>query len=451
MNEETTDSGKFFFDLRNESWEADFMKINIEKSGTSSEISTSGKEGEKSWVKFSEELNTSEDEVSRAETYILGSQLREYSVEYIQPDWEAFKDKSEIAGKRRKFFLISKAAEVYLLLAFCALLTYWGTRTGLLLRDSNINWDTIAAHSPFLSSSGLLKEGKAYHKLNHSENNKASEIDGYKDIALFNISPVTSLLDNTVYQPVREKEERKGIVNLLRTGLEKNETLFDKNNFLSLENITVSYPVSSISRSRIKISPYIKISIAGNLLNISTPLVPGDFDRRAVVPGAGVEVGIELEDKWRISTGINYQQVKYDGVTSTENTINVLSVPLKIKYKIAESSKTSVYVTGAFSSNYILAGKYEDIIHISPKYPYTVTDYLENPEDVKRAMVVSENVKDKNSFRAVSIGLGMERKIDSTTTVFANAVYSASLGKGVGKNFEKIRGIGIELGAKLLI
>lgn len=452
MSRTTSEKGGGSFDLNDESWEEAFSKADRERFDGDAEERFSTGAADQSWLLFSEKLRKSEDDRAREETNLLGQRLSRYSAGFTPPDWETFKDKLEVKIKQRRFFFISQAAEIYLLLAFCALLTYWGTRTGLFLKESHINWDKITAYTPFSSSSGVLSlsaTGLSYHSKQEKRNtyfiadNSAERIPG-KALSLFLLIPPAG-------SQVEENRGEKAAASFLTDVPGSKVPAGGGAQEAAEEDQFTFNETLPGSRHRAKISPYVKLNVAGSLAHVNTPLVSGSFNRGGIIPGAGIEAGVEWGEKWSVAAGVNYQKVTYDGVTASENTTAVLSVPVRVEYRIVKTAAASVYVLGGFSSNHIIAGSYEDLIHVPSEYANKVADYLENPEDVKRAIVVNDNTKVQDSYASLAFGVGLERKIGSAASLFANAVYSASLGKGFGQNFEKMSSLGVELGVKLLI
>src|SRR5690606_23414814 len=58
----------------------------------------------------------------------------------------------EEKAQKKQFFFISKAAEVYLLLTFCALIAFWGGKSGIFTSESGVNWAKLSEISPFIAS-----------------------------------------------------------------------------------------------------------------------------------------------------------------------------------------------------------------------------------------------------------------------------------------------------------
>ncbi len=437
MDKINADGNNKFFDLNNINWEQEFSNHQAFFESESDKFST--EEGR--WNKI--ETSQAEDDLIRQETKELGEKLRDYAPVFVEPNWEVFKEEMEEKAQKKQFFFISKAAEVYLLLAFCALIAFWGGKSGIFTSESGVNWAKLSEISPFIASTIFGEDKEDLIADNHSRTilatNKTTN-ENQADLSFINISGFDRNIQNLI--PLKD-------INYIPNVVDKSEvTIMDWRKERQNSVLEDRMALAPLGKSAINLNPYLKIGGNFGVVNIITPMAAGDFGRSELMGGAGIRAGVSLGDKWEVETGLDYQKLRYGGVNSGSNDLDIVSIPLNVRYKIAEPREgLSVSVIGGVASNHVVAGKYEKIRQVSPSFP--IEDL--GPQEASQMMVVKEGAKARSQFTSVMVGVGVERKIDSLSTVFANMMYTTTVGGGFGRNFERGSGVGIELGVRVSI
>ena len=440
MDRINADGSEKFFDFNNIKLEEEFAGNQSFLYGEGDKISGNGN----SWNLS--EKNQAEDELSRKETLDLGEKLREYSPVFAEPNWEGFKgDMKETAQKKQVFFM-SKAAEVYLLLAFCALIAFWGGKTGIFLRESGINWEKLSEISPFIASAIFGKDKDDFQ--NSGEKNGKAILAGDKNTDENHSANVSFVNSKAFDRNVQHLNPLKNLNYIIPVGDEIGAELSEWRTVVMNGALKDKVALAPIGKAAVNVKPYLKIGGKLGAVNITTPMATGDFNRDQIVGGVGVRAGVSLGNKWDVETGLDYQKFRYGGVIEESNDLDIVTIPVSARYLIAgERDGLSVSVIGGVASNHVVAGNYEQIRQVSPAFP--IADL--GSQEASKVMVVRDGTKPRSQFTTVMVGVGVERKIDSLSSVFSNIMYTTTVGGGFGRNFERASGVGIELGVRVSI
>lgn len=206
------------------------------------------------------------------------------------------------------------------------------------------------------------------------------------------------------------------------------------------------------------------------------------YDRYSLGYGGGFSIGKQLlNNKWEIESGLMYIAKRYPqqvvlhifngnvkdgyGVTWVSDIeMNIVNIPLNIRYNIIDNNKWKVYGLGGASLQLILQANYdsdEESLRFSaapPSGESKSTRATESESELyqrkrfNNGFLVDGNFKENRYFN-YNIGIGLERFVSPRWSVFAQPTYQHTIkafnNDGIGPNRDRINTMLILLGAKV--
>lgn len=242
-----------------------------------------------------------------------------------------------------------------------------------------------------------------------------------------------------------------------------------------------SFPLEEVLINRRRPLPTLRVGMFGSA-EYNHIMVPPSaekklsegFDRYAMGYGGGLSLGLEM-GRWELETGAIYAARKYpvglvyvngslaeglDGNELRTTELNILNVPLNLRYNILNRGSWRVYaLTGGsvqvvFQANYFTAD--------APEYSYRPVAGPIAPAPGDES-IIAQIHKDgrgwfedgtfrENAYITGNLGLGLERYIGARWSLFAQPTYQYSLHyfqDGLGPNNDKINSLSVFFGAKV--
>ena len=205
-----------------------------------------------------------------------------------------------------------------------------------------------------------------------------------------------------------------------------------------------------------------------DLNNISTPTDnltnETAYNRNVWGYGAGVTVAYG-KGNWEVESGLNYSKKKYQAnATVLQNNnpranyesyaiksvnMDVVEVPVNVRYTFAKKGKLKFYGNAGVSANIALTNNYvrdEFYPIIDPLQPRIAATNL-----IKGGLINNESLN-KNLYITTNVGAGMEYAVTNKHNIFVQAAYQQYLNdKGLGPKNDKISTLAINAGARITL
>lgn len=206
-------------------------------------------------------------------------------------------------------------------------------------------------------------------------------------------------------------------------------------------------------------------------------LLQDAYDRYSNGYGGGFSISKQLS-RWEIETGLmyiakSYKQkaiihifngsVKdgYDASYVTDIELNIVNIPLNVRYNILHNNKWKMYGLTGGSLQLILQSNYDANLESLGAAPPDVRNNgtkessgksFYNRKKFPNGFLVDKNFRD-NRFYTLNIGLGLERFITPRWSIFAQPTYQQTIQvldkNGIGPNQDRINSMLILMGAKV--
>lgn len=180
--------------------------------------------------------------------------------------------------------------------------------------------------------------------------------------------------------------------------------------------------------------------------------------------GAGVSIAYQ-KGKWELESGVNYSNKKYQPkATIIQNTspraiyesysvksvnMDIVEVPLNVRYHFAKKQKVKVYASAGVSMNLAMNANYDRVEYypiLSPQQPRIAAT---NP--VKDGLLHGGTFNN-NSYLTANIGAGLEYALTEKRSVFLQTAYHHSLNEGgVGPKNDRLNNFSIQAGARITL
>ncbi len=191
--------------------------------------------------------------------------------------------------------------------------------------------------------------------------------------------------------------------------------------------------------------------------------------------GGGFTLGFALGKRWELETGAIYAAKKYKPNTSSEVRgsfrlgyveksiedieLNMMQVPLNMRYNVVDSKKWTVYALGGIAVNMAFQANYDkkQVVTLGPAFGEGTLDQIDNDFkiDEKRfsdGLFEGGNFKE-NSYFTSNIGLGIERFVTPQWSVFVQPTFHQPIisksWEGLGPNRDRISTSSLYIGTKV--
>ncbi|MEL7021266.1 MAG: hypothetical protein AAGK47_06655 [Bacteroidota bacterium] len=220
----------------------------------------------------------------------------------------------------------------------------------------------------------------------------------------------------------------------------------------------------------------------GAIDRIFTPIdhlfLIGAYDRYSPGYGGGFSIGRAFfNQRWEIETAMLYVSKRYSqqvvvsvvggslrngyNVAPTPSYIemNIVQIPLHIRYNIINTNKWNVYGLGGFSLQLILQANYDraDLGASAQFAPISLDGNIQQPiihpsKKFNNGFLADKKFSD-NRYYNYNIGLGLERFVSPRWSIFAQPTYQHTINvfnpEGIGPNEDRINTMMLLLGAKV--
>lgn len=197
------------------------------------------------------------------------------------------------------------------------------------------------------------------------------------------------------------------------------------------------------------------------------------YEHAALGYGAGLATSLGL-GRWDLELGANYISRKYtpkpiservgnilDGYLNFELDkieLNLLNIPLHIRYYFKTKKKTEVFLSGGASMNVAMQANYFRKAEFASRQrtpDLTKADQLLEETLINTQKIYSLGFIDggnflENRFFTADLGLGIERKISHRYSIFGQANYQHFLDSGIGPNKDRFNSLSLSAGARAL-
>jgi len=189
--------------------------------------------------------------------------------------------------------------------------------------------------------------------------------------------------------------------------------------------------------------------------------------------GAGLATSLGL-GRWDIEFGANYVSRKYtpkpisekvgnilDGYLNFELDkieLNLLNIPLHIRYYFKTEKKTKIFVSGGASLNIAMQANYFKKAEFASrartpnlsKADQLLEETLINTQKIYSLGFLDGGSFLENRYFTTDLGLGFERKISHRYSIFGQANYQHFLAPGIGPNKDRFNTVSFSAGARAL-
>ncbi len=192
-----------------------------------------------------------------------------------------------------------------------------------------------------------------------------------------------------------------------------------------------------------------------------------EYGQIAMGYSGGVTLGVKYH-KWELETGAVYAAKYYGSRNILEVNgsfeeggyvqqgllgvqLDILKVPLHLRYNFMNQSKWNIYAHSGASFNMTVETLYEytsqDVGNSN-----TIASRAADPHSIPTYDGVFEggNLID-NTFITANLGLGVERHFNSRMSVFLGSTYQHQITKGLGPQSDKINSLSIMTGARVTL
>ncbi len=187
--------------------------------------------------------------------------------------------------------------------------------------------------------------------------------------------------------------------------------------------------------------------------------------------GAGLAASVGIGD-WEVELGSNYVARSYTPKPSSERVgslsdgyirieldkieLNLLNIPLNVRYYFSNDNKTKYFVSGGASLNVAMQANYFRTAEFASRektFDLKSADELLDNTLTNSRKIYSLGWVDggsfiENRFFTADIGVGLERQISSRYSIFGQAKYQHYLDKGIGPNKDRFNTLQFAAGAR---
>lgn len=187
--------------------------------------------------------------------------------------------------------------------------------------------------------------------------------------------------------------------------------------------------------------------------------------------GAGIASSVGIGN-WDLEFGANYVGRTYtpnpiqekvgnlsDGYLRIELEkieLNLLSIPLNVRYYFNNNGKTKYFVSGGASMNVAMQANYYRTAEFASREK--TLDLKSTDDLLDKTLINSQKIYslgwidggtfNENKFLTADLGLGLERKITNRYSIFGQATYQHYLDKGIGPNNDRFNTLRFSAGAR---
>lgn len=195
------------------------------------------------------------------------------------------------------------------------------------------------------------------------------------------------------------------------------------------------------------------------------------YAHAAIGYGAGLMSSVGF-GKWDVEFGANYVARSYtpkpiqervgnlsDGYIRIELDkieLNLLNIPLHIRYYINNTNKTKVFLSGGASLNVAMQANYFRKAEFASRG--RVLDVVSTEELLDKTLINTQKIYSlgwvnggtfaENRFLTADLGVGLERKISTRYSIFGQATYQHYLDQGIGPNKDRFNTLRFSAGAR---
>ena len=197
------------------------------------------------------------------------------------------------------------------------------------------------------------------------------------------------------------------------------------------------------------------------------------YQHAALGYGAGLATSLGL-GRWDIELGANYASRKYtpkpisekvgnilDGYLNFELDkieLNILNIPLHIRYYFKTEKKTELFISGGASMNIAMQANYFKKAEFASrgrtpdlgKANQLLEETLINTQKIYSLGLLDGGSFLENRYFTADLGLGIERKISHRYSIFGQANYQHFLDNGIGPNKDRFNSVSLSAGARAL-
>jgi len=198
-----------------------------------------------------------------------------------------------------------------------------------------------------------------------------------------------------------------------------------------------------------------------------------EFEQISMGYSGGVTLGVKYH-KWELETGAIYSAKYYgsrnifevngsfdeggyvqEGLAGVQ--LDVVKVPLHLRYNFMSQSKWNVYAHSGASFNMAVETLYE---YTSQKIGSTSVDAAQSRSavnvDPHKDVPTYDGIFEggdliDNTYITANLGLGIERHFNSRMSVFLGSTYQHQITKGLGPQSDKINSLSIMTGARVTL
>ncbi len=360
------------------------------------------------------------------------------------------------------------------------------------------SFESTETKNTLLSSSKVNKDSDQIIVKNDVLNN--SNLNSLSELSDFNSGPGLKAKSLSTSPSIKSN-----VIAKAKTLLSKNEAILDSNpfeekiqgqealedQFISSPNLLKAAAISMLSDGSDEIIPNcivcknpvsllrwrMSAQVNADYNYIMTPydkaLSVKSYQHAALGYGAGLATSLGL-GRWDIELGANYVSRKYtpkpisekvgnilDGYLSFELDkieLNLLNVPLHIRYYFKTEKKTEVFISGGASLNIAMQANYYKKAEFASRQRtpnLSKADQLLDGTLINTQKIYSLGLLDGGSFLenryfTADLGLGFERKISHRYSIFGQANYQHFLDNGIGPNKDRFNSVSLSAGARAL-
>lgn len=192
-----------------------------------------------------------------------------------------------------------------------------------------------------------------------------------------------------------------------------------------------------------------------------------EFEQISMGYSGGLTLGVKYH-KWELETGAIYSAKYYgsrnifevngsfndggyvqEGLTGVQ--LDIVKVPLHLRYNFMDHSKWNIYAHSGASFNLTVETFYEytsqevgnsNVLASRRADPHTVSSY--------DGVFEGGDLID-NTFITANLGMGIERRFSSRMSIFIGSTYQHQITKGLGPQSDKINSLSIMTGARVTL